>query len=329
MIGKVITGKSFGGCIRYVVQKQDAVIMDAAGVRMHEVNQIINDFNLQRKYNPNLGQAVGHIALSWSINDLEKLNDEVMVTMAKEYLQKMRIKDTQYLIVKHKDKEHPHLHIVYNRVDNNGKTIPDNFQKRRNVEVCRDMTVKHGFYISPGKEQVNRKQLKGEDKIKYELFDAIGSASKKVKNINELIQILAKQGIVTHLKYKSGSNEVQGISFSKGDYKFKGSEIDRSLSYGKLSQFIEAQQAKPKKTLAEQLRKIIDTAQQERIDLSEQEQPNTPKTNYQKQYFQALPEADFHAMDLGFDIDIADNVDDEAIHGRNRHRKRQERTNTR
>jgi len=325
----VITGKSFGGCIRYVVQKQDAVIMDAAGVRMHQVNQIINDFNLQRKYNPNLGQAVGHIALSWSINDLDKLNDEVMVKMAKEYLQKMKIKDTQYLIVKHQDKEHPHLHIVYNRVDNNGKTIPDNFQKRRNVEVCRNMTVKHGFYISPGKEQVNRKQLKGEDKIKYELFDAIRSASKKVKNINELKQILAKQGIVTHLKYKGGSNEVQGISFSKGEYKFKGSEIDRSLSYGKLSQFIEAQQSTQEKSLADQIREVVKNAELERSKLIEQEQPTFSETGYQQQHLQPVPETDFHTMDLGFDIDIADDVDDEAIHGRNRHRKRQARTNTR
>jgi hypothetical protein len=238
MIGKVITGRSFGGCIRYVVQKHDAVILDAAGVRMQHVNQIINDFNLQRKYNPNLGKAVGHIALSWSVNDAAKLTDEVMVMLAKQYLQKMEIQDTQYLIVKHRDKDHPHIHIVYNRVNNNGKTISDNFQKQRNVQVAKDMTLKHGLYLSPGKEQVNRQQLKGQDKVKYELFDAIRSAGKKVKNINELKQALVKQGIVTHLKYKGGSNEIQGISFSKGNYKFKGSEIDRSLSYGKLNQAI-------------------------------------------------------------------------------------------
>ena len=70
MIGKAITGRSFGGCIRYVLQKQDALILEAAGARIQETSQTINDFNLQRKYNPNLGQAVGHIALSWSINDL-------------------------------------------------------------------------------------------------------------------------------------------------------------------------------------------------------------------------------------------------------------------
>ncbi|RBQ56519.1 relaxase family protein, partial [Burkholderia contaminans] len=102
----------------------------------------------------------------------------------------------------------------------------DNFQKQRNVNVCKDMTLKHGLYLSQGKEQVKRQQLKGQDKIKYELFDAIKSASKKVKTLNELKQVLAKQGISMLYKYKSGTNEIQGISFSKGEYKFKGSEID-------------------------------------------------------------------------------------------------------
>lgn len=286
MIGKVITGRSFGGCIRYVIQKQDALILEGAGVRIQETNQTINDFNLQRKYNPNLGQAVGHIALSWSMNDRPKLNDEVMVNMAKEYLQKMKIQDTQYLIVKHQDRDHPHIHIVYNRVDNNGKTIADNFQKQRNVKVCKDMTLKHGLYMSPGKEQVNRKQLKGQDKIKYELFDAIKSASKKVKTLNELKQVLAKQGIGTLYKYKSGTNEIQGISFSKGEYKFKGSEIDRSLSYAKLSQAIE-QQAKPEMNLADQLREAMKNAEQEKNNPQKPEQTTylkpPPETHYLKQ----------------------------------------------
>ena len=314
MIGKVITGRSFSGCIRYVVQKHDAVVLDAAGVRMQQVNQIINDFNLQRKYNPNLGKAVGHIALSWSVNDADKLSDEVMLMLAKEYLQKMKIHDTQYLIIKHRDKDHPHIHIVYNRVGNNGKTISDNFQKQRNVQVAKELTLKHGLYISPGKEKVNRQQLKGEDKIKYELFDAIRAASKKVKNINELKQVLAKQGIVTHLKYKGATTEVQGISFSKGEYKFKGSEIDRSLSYAKLSHDIEAQQVPQEKSLADQLREILNNNEQSR-----------------KLEISYLKQAQTFGADLSgsLSLEIADDVDDEAIHGRNRHRKKQARTNTR
>ncbi len=319
MIGKVITGRSFGGCIRYVVQKHDAVVLDAAGVRMQQVNQIINDFNLQRKYNPNLGKAVGHIALSWSVNDAAKLNDEIMVNMAKEYLQKMKIQDTQYLIVKHRDKDHPHIHIVYNRVSNNGKTISDNFQKQRNVLVAKELTLKHGLYISPGKEKVNRQQLKGEDKIKYVLFDAIKAASKKVKNINELKQVLAKQGIVTYLKYKSGTTEVQGISFSKGEYRFKGSEIDRSLSYAKLSQAIEQQQAKPEKSLADQLREVMENAKQER-----ESQDKTEKITYLK------PEPETHylrqSLSAGADLlgGMLGNIADDDDSPERRRRKKNE-----
>jgi hypothetical protein len=263
MIGKIPKpGKSFGGCIEYNVLKKEAVILHADGVRIDKIAHTITDFNMQRKMNPGLGQAVGHISLSWSPEDKDKLNDEKMVSIAKEYLQRMKIQDTQLLIVKHKDRAHPHIHIVYNRVNNEGKTVPDSFQHLKNMKISKELTLKHGMHIGQGKEKVNRLQLKGIDKLKYELYDTIKAVSQRVISIAELKQELLKQGIGMQFKYKSGTLEKQGISFSKGDYKFKGSEIDRSLSYGRLSKQIE-QQAQQKQaedqrpSLAQQLREVI------------------------------------------------------------------------
>lgn len=92
MIGKIPKpGKSFGGCVKYNVLKKDAAILFTNGVRKGDIEQTIRDFNMQRKMNPTLGQAVGHIALSWSANDLDKLNDEIMVEIATAYLQKMKV----------------------------------------------------------------------------------------------------------------------------------------------------------------------------------------------------------------------------------------------
>jgi hypothetical protein len=282
MIGKIPKpGKSFGGVIEYNVLKKDAGILYADGVRIDKVAHTIDDFNMQRKMNPGLGQAVGHIALSWSPEDKEKLNDEKMVSIAKEYLQRMKIQDTQVLIVKHKDKEHPHVHIVYNRVNNNGKTIADNFQHLKNIMISKDLTLKHGMHIGQGKQKVNRSQLKGIDKLKYELHDTIKAANKKVNNMVQLKHELAKQGIGMQFKYKSGTLEIQGISFSNGKYKFKGSEIDRSLSYGKLSKAIQEQaqqqqtQAKPL-SLADQLRQVIDERQGNQPTIIH----NAPQTNF-------------------------------------------------
>jgi hypothetical protein len=335
MIGKIPKpGKSFAGCIQYNLQKKDAVILDAEGIRTGKIAHTIADFNFQRKLNPGLGKAVGHIVLSWSSRDADKLNDETMVNIAKTYLQRMKILDTQVLIVKHQDKNHPHLHIVYNRVNNQGKTISDAFQHRNNIKITKALTLQYGFYIAPDKQHVNRQQLKGADQLKYQLYDTIRVLSKKVGSMDELQKQLKKQhGIEMLYKYRSGTTEVQGISFAKGDVKFKGSEIDRSLSYANLSKVL-AQQAQTKEqtqaeqsslSLADQLRQAI-KAQEDKSD------PTRIPPNHSKEYVKPAADAGYLNEILPAfipDISISDDVDDEAIYGKDRKKEKKQRVNTR
>lgn len=235
MIGKPITGKSFGGCVRYVVDKKDAVILDANGVRMQNAYLITQDLNQQRKTRPGLGKAVGHLVLSWSNEDLPKLNNQIMVERAKEYMEKMNIRNTQYVMVRHHDGKNPHMHIIYNRVDNKGNTISDNNSYGRNIKACKEITLKHGYHLGKGKEQVNRQALNGKEKLRYELFDAVKSAVKQSVNWKGLENNLQAKGIKMEYKMRSGTNEVQGISFEKDGFKMKGSAIDRSFSYGNIN----------------------------------------------------------------------------------------------
>lgn len=265
MIAKIPKpGRSFGGVVEYNVLKKDAELLFADGIRTDHVKHMIADFNMQRKLNPGLGQAVGHIALGFSANDKGRLTNDLMTAIAKDYLQRMKIDNTQVLIVKHQDKAHPHLHIVYNRVNNDGKTIADSFQQYKSIKVTKALTLQHGLFIASDKKQVNREQLKGADKVKYELYDKIKATSRQVNTMGELKQALAKQGITTQYKLKSGTLEIQGVSFSKGKYTFKGSEIDRSLSYGNLTKQLQ-EQAKEKQaadqqpSLAQQLRDVLNT----------------------------------------------------------------------
>ncbi|UOE52814.1 relaxase/mobilization nuclease domain-containing protein [Mucilaginibacter sp. SMC90] len=263
MMGKLITGRNFGGCVRYVVNKQDAKIIAAEGVRMQNAGTITRDFNLQRKMRPELGKAVGHLVLSWSREDLSKLSDDIMVERAKEYMDKVGIRNTQFVVVRHHDREHPHLHVIYNRVDNNGNTITDKNNFAKNVKACKEITLIYGYHIGEGKEQVNRQALQGKEKIRYELFDAIKAALKQSGDWRQLEANLQKQGIGIAYKYRSGSNDVQGISFEKGDIKMKGSAIDRSLSYAgidmQLNRNLQAQQEHKidSHSLADQLRDAI------------------------------------------------------------------------
>ncbi len=81
---------------------------------------------------------------------------------------------------------------------------------------------------------MNRNALRGKERIRYELYDAIKAATKKSTNWGELEIALQRQGIGIVYKFRSGTQEVQGISFDREGIKFKGSAIDRSFSFARL-----------------------------------------------------------------------------------------------
>ena len=233
MIGKVISGSSFSGTVGYVM-KEESRILEAEGVMPPEVKDMAQDFKDQTLLNPRLKNNVGHISLSFSSKDAPRMTDALMTQIAKEYMQKMGITDTQYLLVRHLDQPHPHCHLVYNRVGNNGQTISDKNIKIRNAKVCRELTEKYGLYLASGKDDVRRERLREPDKTKYEIYDAIKGNLPKCKNWNELEGKLREQGIGIRYKYCGNTDRKQGVMFSKNGFEFSGSKIDRAFSFTKL-----------------------------------------------------------------------------------------------
>ena len=140
----------------HIFGKDQAALLHADGVLTESKEDIIRSFCMQTGMNPDLKKPVGHIALSYSAVDAPKLTDEKMIQLAQEYMREMKITNTQYIIVRHQDREHPHVHIVFNRIDNNGKSISDRNDMYRNEEVCKKLKAKHGLYFAKGKEQVKQ-----------------------------------------------------------------------------------------------------------------------------------------------------------------------------
>ncbi|MDR2948333.1 MAG: relaxase/mobilization nuclease domain-containing protein [Prevotella sp.] len=235
MMGKIVKGKSFKGCVNYILDRnKQTILLDAQGVRLKTKASIIRSFVTQAKLNPNLGISVGHISFNFSAQDKDRLTDKIMVDAVREYMQKMGIVNTQYILARHFDKEHPHLHLCFNRVDNNGKTISDRNDRRRNADICRELTEKYGLYISSGKENVKMDRLKEPDKTRYEIYYALNDIVPKCKDWNRLLSELKKQGIDTAFKHKGKTDEIQGIIFSRNGYSFTGSKVDRRFSYSKI-----------------------------------------------------------------------------------------------
>ena len=233
MMAKIVQGRGFRGVVNYVLDKDKARLLYSEGIRTKDRESIVHSFIAQSQMNP-ISKLVAHISLNFSAQDRAKMTDAVMAGIAMEYMKKMGYGNTQYIIVAHHDREHPHVHLVMNRIDNDGKRISDKNEKFRSTKVCMELTKKYGLYVAQGKENVKRHRLKEPDKTKYEIYDAIKAAVPKCRNWKELTEALRKQGITTDFRKNGNTDKIQGIRFEKNGFAFNGSQIDRSCSYSKI-----------------------------------------------------------------------------------------------
>ncbi|MFV0362812.1 MAG: relaxase/mobilization nuclease domain-containing protein [Suipraeoptans sp.] len=236
MIAKIKKSGSFSNTVNYILDnKKGATLIASEGVRTSNNQSMIDSFNMQAQLNNRVSKCTGHIILSFSEEDKNKISDEFMVKAAHEYMQKMGIVDTQYIIGRHFDKSHPHIHICYNRVDNEGKTISDKNDRLRSGKICKELTLKHGlFYANTDRQRVKIHRLKGSDKIKHEIFRTIGECLRLSSDWNEFSFYMKEAGIDIQFKTKGKSNEIQGITFTKDGYSFSGSKVAKKYSYSKL-----------------------------------------------------------------------------------------------
>lgn len=236
MMGDLKKRASFAKVVNYVNNPKKARLIDSKDVRLDDNATIARSMQGQADDKPGrkLKNPVYHISLDFAHEDTPKLTDALMVEIAREYMRRMGIVNTQYIVSRHTDKEHQHLHIVANRVDNDGNTISDRNDAIRNVAVCKALTREYGLHFSKGKMNVKRDRLRGKDKVKYQIYDAIKAALPRCNCWSDLCDRLAKQGIGVNFKYDRTEGKILGVSFTKNEISFSGSQIDRSMSFYKL-----------------------------------------------------------------------------------------------
>ena len=232
MIGKQTKGTSFGGCVSYVLKEEKSKLLEAVGVE-GTPEQMAEQFELQSLLNDKVKNIVGHTSLNFSPEDSERLkhDDELMLQIAYDYMKLMGIENTQYIIARHIDREHPHCHIVFNRVDNDGKTISDKNDFRRNEKVCKMLTAKYRLHFANGKDHIKEERLRPYDQAKHEIYKALKEELSQVQNWADLKDALADRDIDMKFKVSRTTREIQGIKFEYNGFSFSGSKISREFSY--------------------------------------------------------------------------------------------------
>jgi len=242
VISKPLPANSFYHTCRYVCQKKGAEVLIADGVRGHDYKLMAEDFLRQQQSRPSKGKAVFHSILSFHPD--EKPSDEQLKEIARKYLDRLGIVNTQFSVSKHTDKAHLHLHIVANLVDNSGKAISDSWIGLKGKKVAQQLTEEYGL-IPAIRKDLRRTHLDALSKsqvIKYKIYQAIAQNISRCRTMDELEDRLQKLGIDVLYKFKGQTREKQGISFKMGNISFKGSQIDRKYSLVGLQKILDLQQ---------------------------------------------------------------------------------------
>lgn len=244
MIANVLNRTDFAGIVNYAHNDKDkkkrATLLAHEGVCVTDNKTIARSFYLQASMRPGRKSPVKHISLSFSPRDLERVpdneeGDALMAEIAKEWLRCMGIVNTQYIIARHHDTRHPHCHVVYNIVDNDGNVISDSNERYRSTRICRALTEEYGLYIARknSKEQnldrLRPVQLK-RAQLRIDALDALAS-SQSWWDFNKQ---LAMRGIKLETKCGKTSDDITGLSYHRDDMHVAASRLDSALTVRKL-----------------------------------------------------------------------------------------------
>lgn len=249
MIAKQIKGRDFYGVLAYNQKKVDkglGCVIDR-NITDQSVIMQTREFNSIRQLKPNLSRAVYHTSLSLPYSD--NLSDENFSNLAQEYLQGMGFDDNQYIVYKHTDQNHPHIHIVANRVKYNGDVVSDSHDFKKSEALVRKLEIKYNLTTLPKKRKLMVFTTGEKEKAtrlhqtpeRLELFKIIIKAVEENTAIDAFTEDLKKQNIEVHLN-SAVNGTVSGISFRYKNINYKGSKIHRKLSWNNLKKIINYEQ---------------------------------------------------------------------------------------
>ena len=154
MIAKISSTENLGGALGYnfkKVEKGGASVLLAAELYQNKegrytMEEVFADMEALIPKKCRTKKTVFHCSLNPHPD--EKLSDEQLVQIAKEYMEALGYGKQPYIVFKHNDIAREHIHIVSLRVDSRGQKISDKFERRRSKKITNVLEKKYNLIPS-------------------------------------------------------------------------------------------------------------------------------------------------------------------------------------
>lgn len=251
MIAKISSTENLGGALGYnfkKVQHDEAAVLCVNELRKgfdgtFQMDKVLADMQKAIPEQCRTKKTVFHCSLNPHPD--EKLSDERLTQIAKEYMEELGYGKQPYIVFKHNDIAREHIHIVSLRVDSQGRKINDKYEGRRSKKITNALEKKYNLIPSSKVSDRTTKETPKVDttqgNIKEQVANTVHSAMKHYTfcSLGELNAVLRKYNLaVEEVKTEYRGKRYDGLVYVPTDDKgnkvstpIHASDIGRGVGY--------------------------------------------------------------------------------------------------
>ena len=251
MIAKISSTENLGGALGYnfkKVQHNEAAVLCVNELRKgfdgtFQMDKVLADMQKAIPEQCRTKKTVFHCSLNPHPD--EKLSDERLTQIAKEYMEALGYGNQPYIVFKHNDIAREHIHIVSLRVDSKGRKINDKYEGRRSKKITDALEKKYNLIpsskVSERTTTETPKVNVVQGNIKEQVANTVRSAMKHYTfcSLGELNAVLRKYNLaVEEVKTEYRGKQYDGLVYVPTDDKgnkvstpIHASDIGRGVGY--------------------------------------------------------------------------------------------------
>jgi len=237
MIHSLRKGTGFGGVLRYISNPDKGYLLGGSYRGEATTRDIAADMGSLA--HERTSKPVFHASLS--LPPGERLDDAQWLRAASHYLEGLGYSDVPFVVYRHTDREHDHIHIVASRVTYDGKIVSDSNDRQRGMALCRQIEKLYQLEAPTPRnaeptlrqEEIHGVKNKGEEHLKAKLRAAIQQSGEGSPALSVFIERLEQRGVGVTLNQTS-KGTIRGISFEIDGSAFAGSSLGRDFSWAGL-----------------------------------------------------------------------------------------------
>jgi Relaxase/Mobilisation nuclease domain len=231
-------GSGFRGALDYALAAKKEPELIGGNMAGESARELAKEFGQGRVLNPAVKKPVFHGSLTAPESD--RLSEEQWRRFAERYVERLGYGRSQWVLIRHHDTTKDHVHIIANRVDQDGRRVPDFQEKKRGEAIVRDLEREFGLtQVAPSREARRRAPSRGElagfertgeVAVKARLQEHVDLAARDSPSLPEFAERLSLQGVGVRA-HVAAPDRLLGLSFELEGVRCKGSDLGRGYSW--------------------------------------------------------------------------------------------------